>query len=163
MADQAASRAVKDQIYDLSMAPGNGSPVRPMTRADVPAMWKELGPDWADEWLLRANDHVMNRKYAYKDEELYVQEEQLNVREEVTPVEIIQPSDYNVVPVSDPIELTEASNLQCGFIFPAFNKYGTVSSSVAVAKLQERLERADLQTRNMERYIARSSTKKGLA
>jgi ribonuclease HI len=111
LADQAASRAVKEQAFDLNMDPSNDNSVRHMARADVPAMWKELGPDWADEWLLRANEHIINRKYAYKYEEFDVQEEQFDVREETIQVATTQPGDYNAISVSKPIELTNASRL----------------------------------------------------
>jgi hypothetical protein len=124
LADAAASRAVEDQAADLDMDPRNENSARHLARADVPAMWKELGPDRADEWLLRANEHIINRRYAYRYEEFDVQEEQFDVREEITQLATTQPGDYNAIPVSNPIELTDASGLQRAFIFPALTDTG---------------------------------------
>lgn len=60
-ADRAATEAVNDQ-RSLNLKRKNKDMMKnqegTMTTDDVPGMWKELGLDWADEWLARANARV---------------------------------------------------------------------------------------------------------
>jgi ribonuclease HI len=162
LADKVANQAVKDQVAGINMISGNEDPTRPMTRADVPTMWKELGPDWVDEWLARANEHVTKDMYAHRHEKPDAQKGQFEPRQETFQVATTQRSDCNTILVPGPAALRDANSLQRGFIFLARNKYGNVSASVAIANLQEQRERVDLQIRNVERYIARFVKPKGL-
>ncbi|KAF1844103.1 uncharacterized protein K460DRAFT_419061 [Cucurbitaria berberidis CBS 394.84] len=52
MADEAATLGVKQQVASYATTKEE---IRVMTHADVPTTWQELGSDWADEWLWRAN------------------------------------------------------------------------------------------------------------
>jgi ribonuclease HI len=57
-ADKAAAKAVTQQAL-LREQDNHGKPFTVenfLTDADVPDKWRELGPDWAREWLVRANE-----------------------------------------------------------------------------------------------------------
>ncbi|KAF1914726.1 ribonuclease H-like domain-containing protein, partial [Ampelomyces quisqualis] len=49
-ADKAASAAVREQALVREQI-GQG---KIFTEADIPDVWRKLGPDWAEEWLFRA-------------------------------------------------------------------------------------------------------------
>jgi ribonuclease HI len=55
LADATASKAVQEGAVDSY---GSAMSRRWMSRADVPTWCTEMGPDWADEWLSRANRYM---------------------------------------------------------------------------------------------------------
>jgi ribonuclease HI len=59
IADRTAARAVEEAADDLhhSLATGNG-----MSRDDVPAWCMQMGRDWVEEWLFRANRNPYRHK-----------------------------------------------------------------------------------------------------
>lgn len=78
-ADKAATEAVKQQalLCEVKEHRDNAlSQARLFTNEDVPDKWKELGQDWAEEWLYRAN--VPYRRNNHVNEVSDVKEEPLS-------------------------------------------------------------------------------------
>jgi ribonuclease HI len=151
-ADRAAHRAVKEQAQVIEPYTGDDKSTRAMTEADVPEMWKELGPDWADEWLSRANEHLYTQEPKNGSEWLDIQERDWPTRDRPL-------GDNDDVPDSEPSSDNYLSNLQRGFVLPMRNKYGNVTTEQVIEDLYKKRDLIDSQITELERHIARHATK----
>jgi hypothetical protein len=162
LADRAADEAVGDQIKHLEEG---GSELdtrsrRLMTMADVPTTWKDMGPDWAKEWLSRANNYnpedgqqPQHPKMAYTDID-------------ISPEGL---SATNGLPYNDEERESKRQpevdypNNQRGFFLPNLSRYGNTTIEQAIEGLRLQSDLLDLQISSLERFIAREATKKTIA
>lgn len=74
-ADQAATRAVQEQLPPHQQGKKiSGRRRSLMTLGDIPSMFNEKGPDWAEEWLSRANAHIFQQGLVPKTSATNVQQ-----------------------------------------------------------------------------------------
>jgi len=70
LADELAGRAAREQEVKLDISDlwHESKLALFMTEDDVPAIWKDMGQDWVDEWLWRANRLLLARDHLFSNQ-----------------------------------------------------------------------------------------------
>ncbi|KAH7406891.1 hypothetical protein DE146DRAFT_753435 [Phaeosphaeria sp. MPI-PUGE-AT-0046c] len=112
-ADRAAFRAVEEQI-SLQQQEGaeERSPEQEVfkTMADVPGYWKDLGPDWAEEWLARENARI-NRERLFRARTMTAHEDVYQTNE-VHPIRPASPPRVRIIQVAPSVSTAPTSLLE---------------------------------------------------